>query len=54
MPLPTLAAILGHANLRSVMKYVHIGQADMDVAMEQFGGGGQFINPSKTEDRLVQ
>jgi site-specific recombinase XerD len=30
--LPTLAAIMGHANLRSIMKYVHIQQSHMDVA----------------------
>lgn len=36
MPLPTLAAILGHANLRSIMKYVHISEADMHAAMDQY------------------
>jgi integrase len=39
MPLPTLAAILGHGNLRSVMKYVHISQEHMDremVRLERF------------------
>jgi integrase len=33
MPLATLAAILGHSNLRSVMKYVHISQENMDREM---------------------
>jgi len=33
MPIPTLAAILGHSNLRSVMKYVHISQENMDREM---------------------
>jgi integrase len=33
MPLPILAAILGHANLRSVMKYVHTSQEQMDREM---------------------
>jgi len=33
MPIPTLAAVLGHANLRSVMKYVHISQEHMDREM---------------------
>lgn len=36
MPVATLAAILGHADLRSVMKYVHVRQEAMDRAMEQF------------------
>jgi integrase len=30
MPLPVLAATLGHANLRSITKYIHIGAADID------------------------
>jgi integrase len=33
MPIPTLAAVLGHANLRSVMKYVHVSQEHMDSEM---------------------
>jgi integrase len=33
MPLSTLAAVLGHANLRSVMKYVHVSQEHMDREM---------------------
>lgn len=33
MPLATLARILGHSNLRSVLKYVHPDQADMDAGM---------------------
>ena len=36
MPVATLAAILGHADLRSVVKYVHVRQEAMDRAMEQF------------------
>lgn len=38
MPLATLAKILGHANLRSVMKYVHPSQQHMDDALLRFGG----------------
>jgi integrase len=30
VPLLVLAAILGHANLRSIMKYVHTSQEQMD------------------------
>jgi site-specific recombinase XerD len=37
MALGTLAAILGHANIRSIMKYVHVTQEAMDRAMEQYG-----------------
>ncbi len=36
MPVATLAAILGHADLRSVMKYVHVRQEAQDLAMERF------------------
>jgi integrase len=35
MPLATLARILGHSNLRSVLKYVHPQQADMDRELER-------------------
>jgi integrase len=53
MPLPTLAAILGHANLCSVMKYVHIGQADMDEAMDQYGRRC-FLDSPAAEEQSVQ
>jgi integrase len=33
VPLPILASIMGHANLRSIMKYVHVQQPDMDREM---------------------
>lgn len=33
VPLPVLASIMGHANIRSIMKYVHTSQADMDREM---------------------
>jgi integrase len=36
MPIATLAAILGHSDLRSVMKYVHIRQEALDREMERF------------------
>jgi len=36
MPLPTLAAILGHANLRTVQRYIHVSQQDMAEAMERY------------------
>jgi len=36
MPLTTLAAILGHSNLRCVMRYVHPTQAQMDQAMAAY------------------
>lgn len=35
MPLPVLAATLGHANLRSVMKYVHITGDHIDEGMDR-------------------
>jgi integrase len=36
MPVVTLAAILGHADLRSVMKYVHVRQESQDRETELF------------------
>jgi integrase len=36
MPVATLAAILGHCDLRSVMKYVHVRQEAQDREMERF------------------
>jgi hypothetical protein len=33
MPVTTLAAVLGHNNLRTVMKYVHVRQQDIDAGM---------------------
>jgi integrase len=33
MPVTTIAATLGHNNLRTVMKYVHVRQADIDEGM---------------------
>jgi hypothetical protein len=35
MDLATLAAILGHASLRMVLKYVHIRQDHMDAEMDR-------------------
>lgn len=39
MPLATLAAILGHSNLRSIMKYVHPSEADQHAAMIRYSTG---------------
>lgn len=43
MPLPTLAAILGHAstNIRSVMKYIHVSQPSMDAEMRRYEQASQ-------------
>ena len=40
MPVATLAGILGHADLRSVMKYVHVRQESQDREMELFEAKG--------------
>ncbi len=37
MPLPLLARILGHANMRSIEKYVHPTQPALDAAMLRYG-----------------
>jgi integrase len=37
MDIATLAKVLGHANLRSVMRYIHISQEHMDMAILRFG-----------------
>lgn len=37
MDLPTLAAILGHASISSVMRYVHVTQAHQDAEMKRLG-----------------
>jgi integrase len=39
MELPKLMAILGHTNLRSIMKYVHMTQAHIDDGMRKFEAG---------------
>jgi hypothetical protein len=39
MELPKLMAILGHSNLRSIMKYVHMTQAHIDDGMRKFETG---------------
>jgi hypothetical protein len=37
MDIATLAKVLGHANLRSVMRYIHISQEHMDMAILRYG-----------------
>ena len=58
MPVATLAAILGHADLRSVMKYVHVRQDAQDRAMAAFeqSTSGKSIDaaePARTP-RVIQ
>jgi integrase len=36
-PLPTLAKLMGHSNLRSVMRYIHIDEESGADAMERYG-----------------
>jgi integrase len=42
---PTLAAIMGHANLRSIGKYVHISRQQMDVGMARFEAAESLPGP---------
>jgi site-specific recombinase XerD len=41
-----LKAILGHANLRTVMRYVHISQAHQDAAMDKYSA---YLQKQKSE-----
>ena len=47
-----LARILGHANLRTVMRYVHIGQEALDLAMLKYGETEALKIPAETPERL--
>lgn len=49
MELPKLMAILGHANLRSIMKYVHMTQAHIDDGMRKFEAG-TLVAPIRAEE----
>lgn len=47
MALPELMAILGHSNLRSIMRYVHMKQKHIDAGMRTFEQGqaaGRFLS----------
>ena len=48
VPLPILAAILGHANLGSVMKYVHTSQEQMDREMIRLDAPRSSTGPVAT------
>jgi len=53
-PLPVLAKLMGHSNLRSVMRYVHIDEESGADAMERYGhnkvdGASTFRPPSRAE-----
>jgi integrase len=49
MELPKLMAILGHSNLRSIMKYVHMTQAHIDDGMRKFEAGTPMATVSTAE-----
>jgi integrase len=55
MPVATLARILGHGDLRSVMKYVHVGQEAQDRAMEQYvrSGFGPVDSAENRENEVL-
>jgi integrase len=36
VPLPTIAAWLGHANLRSIQKYIHLSQQHLDEEAKRY------------------
>jgi integrase len=49
MELPKLMAILGHSNLRSIMKYVHMTQAHIDDGMRKFEAGSPMAPVTTAE-----
>ena len=54
-PLPMLAKLMGHSNLRSVMRYVHIDEESTADAMERYGhnkvdGASTFRPPKRVEE----
>jgi hypothetical protein len=51
MDIATLAKLLGHANLRSVMRYIHISQDHMDQAVLRYGepAGQENRRPAECE-----
>lgn len=52
--LATLAQILGHSSLRSVMKYVHPSQADQDRAMLELDGDPRVTQVSPEPEKLAK
>lgn len=48
-PISQLAAILGHGNLRSVMRYVHHDQESMAAAILKYGRKGRTVAPVREE-----
>ena len=48
VPLPELMAILGHSNLRSIMKYVHMNQSHIVRGMRTFLAKFWPNDPRKT------
>jgi integrase len=46
-PLPALARILGHTSLRTIQRYVHPSQVDMDAAMEKYSGPASVRLPAR-------
>jgi len=53
LPVATLTAILGHADLRGVMKYAPVRQDATDRAMEQFEAPEAVQNISETKRSSV-
>jgi hypothetical protein len=43
--LPKLMAILGHSNLRSILRYVHISQQHIADGMRKFEAGSESCPP---------
>jgi integrase len=52
MELPKLMAILGHSNLRSIMKYVHMTEVHIDEGMRKFEAGAHIATVRTAEVKL--
>lgn len=50
MPLPLLAKILGHANMRSIEKCVHPTQPALDAAMLRYGQSPLVLEGIKADE----
>ncbi|MCY4503016.1 MAG: tyrosine-type recombinase/integrase [Alphaproteobacteria bacterium] len=51
VPLPTVARLLGHANVRMTMRYAHVGDREVEAAAERVGEAIDAIMSRERNDR---